>query len=314
MIKQGLSMWGEVFIELRNAKTGIIEKRVHGKNTLMSRFIDSILGMTGNAWGIGGPGVTDQRHAWNKLNFARASYSSGVPSVSPISFVDFPQIIAVGSGTTPFTPLSLSLNAVDATSYRNTYRSREGGGGQNVQDNIYLKLSRAYDQNEANGTINELGLYGQANYTVGDILGIRNGNTMQHDLGTNLTATDRGWETYNIITGIAFDLPPGPGGNTAEIISCNRRETLTNQWDSNFLRDVGVGVPQNGIVQIYDPLALLSVHDPIVYSVEPKWNSTGPTIPFAIGDFLSGIVLPESIVKNGNQTMSVIWLIHFDAV
>ena len=119
-MKDSIRIWGEVIIDLINVKTGLTDKHIVVKNTLMNRFIDFLVGMTGNAYGVGmGSGQTDQRHAWNKWRRNAATFFAG-PFPGPLTVFsmrgsDFPRAIVLGSGSTAFVASNLPPSPTSIT-------------------------------------------------------------------------------------------------------------------------------------------------------------------------------------------------------
>ena len=272
-------MWGEVILELKNAHTGEVEKTVRGHNTLMKRFIDSLLGGVGHAPGYQINTVSDIRQ--NYYINTTAGIGGGGSAYFNMPESNYrPEVLVLGNDSTAITNTDANLNGIIATSDRNLYSSKEGGTGQTSRDNIYLKLSRTYNANEMNVTIKNIGLYstrlsvrahqftGASTYTfpanneIWEVLGL-----YYTDIGSDFINIERRDDSG--VNGFIWD-----------------RTTQTVTSGSGF----AAGTP-----------VIMPVIKDVVNTV------------YVRGEYLAGIVLPETIVKNANQTLSVIWLIHFDA-
>jgi hypothetical protein len=289
--KQGIHMWGEVIVELKNETTGEIEKSFRIKNTLMQRFIDYIIGHTGYAPGFNLNNANqDQRCAFVK-NIVRGG-------INPFNDTCYePDVIVLGSGTTPFTGTEAALTTPIAASDHNTYVSREGGSGQAFGDNIYLKLSTTYLTTEVNGVnINEIGLYNERLYEIVNTFTGRVGNIVSWVSPAPVVASL--WKIYSPVW---FD-QAAPGGNM-------------------LIEHTGVPAFQfaytwNQVTQTLDVFDAL----PIITAGVDTFDAVGvpgvsnTTQPYIRDLLLAGIVLPETIVKTVNHSLTVIWLIHFDAV
>lgn len=275
-------MWGEVIAELTNVHTGIVEQRVVQKNTLMDRMIDYVIGIMGYAYGVQrNTAPNDQRNTFSKW----ARFGDGAQF-----YMDEPRVISLGSGTTPFTPASIGLTTPIANTTYNLFTSREGGTSQQTQDNKYLKLSYTYDTAVANGVnINEIGLFGNTLFRTVQTFTGRVGNIISWTgVGNNY------WHVHNVycfnplnvaslLAHLMFDGPPAAN----QICSWNR----TTQT-----------------IDVFDNVPLYNVGDGVLFSYEP-WVATAAPL----GEFLAGVILPETIIKTVNHTLTIIWLIHFDA-
>jgi len=280
---EGMKMWGEVFLELTNIHTGEVEK-VHVKNTLMQRFIDYIVGDIGYAHGIGLDTTADIRSY-----FGRTTGNLIVLAPNDVTLGDnngHPELIVLGNDATAITNTDADLNSITAGTYKNVYVSREGGTGQNSKDNIYLKISTTYDTAEGNGGIKNIGLY--SSKWISRAAAVSGGSTYVFPVANTA------WDVLNLCvnnwTGIFneqytfqhFDAAPG-GVEIAYIYS---RATDTVTWYNAVVGD--------NLVLTFIP------HMAGVYSG-------------ATGQYLAGVVLPETLIKTVNHTLTVVWLIHFDA-